>query len=572
MAIPRTFLSVVLLLAWANADCCTHAQETADIIIFNAKVLTCDKDFRQAPAFAIKGKRILQVGSKQDLEPFATEETKWLDLAGKCITPGFTDSHLHYVGLGSSLQNLDLRDAKNWPEVVELVKAKAATVPAGTWITGRGWHQEKWSPLPENNVEGYPLHDPLSAAVPEHPVMLTHASGHACLANANAMQLAGVGSATKDPNGGEIIRDEEGNPIGVFRENAQGLIRAAMPTTERGTDPDSAAEAIALSVALAGQNCISHGITSVHDAGISFEQASALKTLADRGELPVRLYTMIREPSSKLAVKMPTARLDMHESGRLMIRSVKVSIDGALGPHGAWLLQPYEDLPQSTGLNTVTIEELERIASLCKEHSWQLCVHAIGDRANQEVLDAYEKILGESAQSTDHRWRIEHAQHIAAEDLPRFNELKVIPAMQANHCTSDALFVIERLGLRRAAQGAYMWRDLIDLGCIIPNGTDAPVEPINPIVSLHASVTRELKDGATFFPEQCMTRQEALWSYTLWPAQASFNEHHHGSIAAGLVADFVVWDQDLLRVDAKQLKSARPLETWIDGQRVYFAK
>jgi predicted amidohydrolase YtcJ len=546
--------------------------EIADTVLTNAKVLCCNPEMSIAQAIAIRSGRILAVGDRSSMEIHVNDSTKIVDLAGGVVTPGFCDSHLHFSGLGESLQRIDLRTAKTWDEVVDMVAEQAKSTPAGTWIEGRGWHQSKWSPKPEPNVEGYPLHDLLSQKVPDHPVVLTHASGHACLANAAAMKLAGIVAETENPDGGEIVRDAQGNAIGVFRENAQRLIFAARARDSLGTS-DVAASLLQLekAIQLAGQECLRYGITSVHDAGSIFAMAGEFGKFADQGKLPVRVYMMIREGSGSLLQKLPKEPIVDRGNGFFTARSVKVSIDGALGPHGAWLLEPYDDLPSSVGLNTVAMDELEKIAELCKRRHWQLCVHAIGDRANRETLNVFEKVLG-SEISSDHRWRIEHAQHIHPNDLPRFASSGVIPVMQGNHCTSDALFVIERLGQRRASEGAYPWRTLIDSGCIIPNGTDAPVELVDPRVSLFASVTRQQPNGVAFFPEQCMTRREALLSYTLWPAIASFQDKNLGSITPGKLADLAIWDTNLLECAPQQLLAAKVLSTWVAGKQVYTSK
>ncbi len=539
--------------------------QVADVAIVGANVLQCTARMDRAEAVAVKQGRIMAVGSTAEIERLIDNGTTTvIDAQGQTLTPGLTDSHVHFVGLGQSLQMLDLRDAKDWSEIVSQVERASKLLPKGAWIEGRGWHQSKWTTAPEGNVDGYPNHLSMSERVPDHPVVLTHASGHALFANRAAMTLAGVGPDSSDPAGGEILKDSSGKPIGVFRENAGGLIRSAQSrSTERMTNEDRL-EQTRERVRLAGEACLRFGVTSVHDAGSSFSSAQLLRELAEKHELPVRMTVMIREGSRSLENRLPNARWLGVGDGFLTIRSVKVSIDGALGPHGAWLLQPYSDLPQKVGLNTVALDELERIAKLCKQHDWQLCVHAIGDRANREVLDIYQKVLG-SEVASDHRWRIEHAQHLSPDDIPRFGAMGVIPAMQANHCTSDAIFVPTRLGERRSAEGAYVWRSLIDAGAIIPNGTDAPVERIDPRVSLHASVTRRLAHGDVFYPEQCMTRAEALLSYTLWPAYAAFQEDELGSIEVGKRADLVLWDTDLLSCPPESLLSAKVSRVWIDG-------
>lgn len=561
--------TLVVVLSIQPAFSRAQSPQSADTVLMNANVLQCNMAMDTAEAIAIRQGRIVAVGSNASMDGWISATTQVEDLQGQTVTPGLVDSHLHFVGLGQSLQMLDLKDAKSWEEIVMQVKEAAESLPKGAWIEGRGWHQSKWSTTPSNAVEGYPGHQSMSSAVPDHPVVLTHASGHACFANRAAMDVAGVNPETSDPPGGEILKDSAGQPIGVFRENAQGLIRRAQArTTARMSAEDQRAQ-LRERIRLAGNECLKHGITSVHDAGSSFQLASQLEELAADHQLPVRMMVMIRAGSTSLQTRLPNAKRVEVGNGFLTVRSVKVSIDGALGPHGAWLLQPYSDLPGKTGLNTVALDELERIAKLCKEHEWQLCVHAIGDRANQEVLDIYESVLGDQV-NTDHRWRIEHAQHLAKEDIPRFGSLGVIPAMQANHCTSDAIFVPTRLGQRRSAEGAYVWRSLIDAGAIIPNGTDAPVERIDPRVSLFAAVTREIESGASFFPEQCMTRREMLLSYTLWPAIAAFQEENSGSIEVGKHADVVVWDTDLLRCKPREILSAGVVTTMLAGEIVYW--
>jgi predicted amidohydrolase YtcJ len=540
--------------------------QVADLVIRDANILCCDSAMRRASAVAIKNGRLLAVGTNAEIEPHVKDgSTLIVDAHGQTITPGLVDSHLHFLGLGQALQMLDLRDASSWDEIVAQVEQASKLLPKGAWIEGRGWHQSKWTSKPDKNVEGYPEHQSMSALIPDHPVVLTHASGHALFANEAAMKLAGVTPESSDPAGGEILKNAAGQPIGVFRENAANMIRRAQSRSEERMSDDERLAVVRERLRLAGDACLRHGITSVHDAGSSFREAEILRVLAEKAELPVRMTIMIRTDSHTLADRMNHFRWLGLGDGFLTVRSVKVSIDGALGPHGAWLLQPYSDLPNKSGLNTVNLDELERIARLCKQHDWQLCVHAIGDRANREVLDIYEKVLGDAVNS-NHRWRIEHAQHLSPEDIPRFGKLGVIPAMQANHCTSDAIFVPARLGERRSAEGAYVWRSLIDTGAIIPNGTDAPVERVDPRGSLYAAVTRKSGDNPAFYPRQCMTRSEALLSYTLWPAMASFLDQELGSIEVGKRADLVMWDVDLLNCDPKVILHASAKRVWLGGR------
>ncbi|MEC8558268.1 MAG: amidohydrolase [Planctomycetota bacterium] len=543
-------------------------NNVADLVLLDLQVLRCDAAMNETDAVAIKGDRIVALGKEQ--------VTKWIDPGTTRVirdsklvaTAGFADSHLHFVGLGQSLQMLDLRDAKSWQEIIAMVEKTADTLPAGTWIEGRGWHQSKWNRKPAKAIEGYPGHETMSARVPHHPVVLTHASGHACFANATAMKLAGVTAQSKDPAGGEILRDGAGDPIGVFRENAQRAIRLAQSRSEQRRSADEKRNIVAEQIRLAGEQCLQHGITSVHDAGSSFALADLFTQFANESELPVRVYMMIRAGANELAARMPDAKRIGVGDEFFTVRSVKISIDGALGPHGAWLLNPYSDLTTSAGLNTFDVDEMAEIAGLCRKYQWQLCVHAIGDRANREVLNTFEAALGDDVDS-DHRWRVEHAQHLSPQDIPRFGKLGVIPAMQANHCTSDAIFVPMRLGERRSKEGAYVWRSLIDSGAVIPNGTDAPVERVDPRVSLHAAVTRKLSNGEAFYPGQCMTRAEGLLSYTLWPAISAFQERKLGSIEIGKRADIVLWDRNLITCPAEEILEAKVRMTILGGNVVY---
>lgn len=574
MKSPKIFQAVLLLTllfsfsAYGQSASQTRDVKPADLVVYAQAVRTCDLSMTEAQAIAIADGRYVYVGDQSGAQEWIGSKTQVVKLPTSTLTPGFCDSHLHFLGLGEALQNLDLNDCQSWAEVIELVKDAARIQPEGTWIVGRGWHQSKWKDLPAESVEGYPVHNLMSEATQKHPVVLTHASGHALFANKLAMDIAGVTADTSDPAGGEILRNSLGEPVGVFRENAQGLIRRAQQRSSQKLNEQARLDQVLQQIELAGQECLRHGITSVHDAGSSFITAERFRQFASEGKLPVRVTMMIRTSANELRRKMPSHRWIELEDSRFTVRSVKISADGALGPHGAWLLAPYSDLVNKVGLNTVPMDTVREIAQLCKEQQWQLCVHAIGDRANQEVLDIYEEVLGDEVKS-DHRWRIEHAQHLAESDISRFGQMGVIPAMQANHCTSDAIFVPTRLGERRSATGAYVWRSLIDSGAIIPNGTDAPVERVDPRASLFASVTRQLKNGAAFYPEQCMTREEMLWSYTLWPAKAAFHEEQVGSIEVGKFADFVAWDRDLLSCKAEDLLTAEVQQVWLQGATVF---
>ncbi len=545
------------------------AQRSADLVLWHGTIHTMDPRWPTVQAIATRGDRILAVGSDESIAPFMGPSTQIIDLAGLTAVPGFIEGHGHFISIGEAKQTLDLMRVRDWDEVVALVAQAAKSAAPGAWILGRGWHQEKWSKPPAPAVEGFPTHDSVSQVSPENPVLLSHASGHACFANAKAMQLAGVDATTKDPEGGEILRDAGGAPIGVFRERAQALLSRVRDGEQVRRSPAQRRTDIERAVALAERDCLAKGVTSFQDAGSSFGTIDVLRDLAEQGRLGVRLWVMVREPNERLARGLSRYRLVGAANHYLTVRAIKVSIDGALGARGAWLLEPYADAPTSTGLATETVEILQETADLAAEHGWQLCVHAIGDRANREVLDVFERVFGAHPLLQDPRWRIEHAQHLARSDIPRFAALGVVASMQGIHCTSDAPFVVARLGEQRAAEGAYVWRSLLDSGASVINGTDAPFEDVNPIASFYASVTRRLADGSAFHPEQCMRRTEALASYTIEAARAAFEEDLKGSLTPGKLADIAVLSRDLLTVPAEELAGTKVVATLVGGKVVH---
>jgi predicted amidohydrolase YtcJ len=538
----------------------------ADLVLINGKIVTVDAAVPEASWIAVRGGRIAALGANpKDYKRHVGDGTEIIDLGGALTIPGIIESHGHFTGLGSSKMILDLTKARSWDDIVALVAAAAAAAKPGDWIVGRGWHQDKWDRVPEPNVNGLPLHGALSKATPNNPVLLTHASGHSSLANAKAMELSKITSTTTDPAGGEIIRDAKGNAIGAFLETAQGLVRYQAGHST----PEEAQARERKEIELASQECLVHGVTTFHDAGNSFSTVDLYKKMAEEGALPVRLYVMLSAGSKALAARGLSYRMIGAVDNHLTVRTIKRLIDGALGAHGAWLLEPYADLPTSTGLNTESIEEMKATAKYAIENGFQLATHAIGDRGNRETLDIYEEAFKAHPEKTDLRWRIEHAQHLSLDDIPRFGKLGVIPAMQAIHCTSDAPWVYKRLGEKRAGEGAYVWRKLMDTGAVIPNGTDVPVEPIDPMSCFYAAVTRKLKDGTTFFPDQRMTREEALRSYTINSAYAGFEEGIKGSLTVGKLADITVLDRDILTCPEDDIPAARVLYTIVGGKVLY---
>ncbi len=561
-----TVALAVLLLA-----SCGPEVTPADLVLTNGKVVTMDPERPEAEAVAVRGYTIAAVGSSEEIERYVGPDTRVIDLEGRLAIPGFIESHGHYMSLGESKMILDLTEVRSWEEIVEMVADAAAEAPPGAWIRGRGWHQEKWDRIPEPNVDGVPLNTELNRVAPDNPVYLTHASGHASFVNARALELAGIDASTPDPPGGTIVRDGRGRPTGFLRETAQRIVQRVMNEELEARSPEEIEGERRRAVELAGRDALSKGVTSFHDAGSSFETIDFLRRLETEGALPVRLYVMVRyETNEEMAEKLPDYRMTAEGNDFLTVRAIKRQVDGALGSHGAWLLEPYEDLPTSTGLVLEPLEEIRRTAELAVKYGFQVNTHAIGDRANREILDLYEAVWREAGvDGRELRWRIEHAQHLAPEDVPRFAELGVVAAMQGIHATSDGPWVLKRLGEERARTGAYLWRDLLDSGAVVTNGTDTPVEDVDPIASFYASVSRKMADGERFYPGQAMTREEALASYTINGAYAAFEEEIKGSLAPGKLADITVLSRDILTVPEEEIPGTEVVYTIVGGEVRY---
>jgi predicted amidohydrolase YtcJ len=547
--------------------------QPADLVLRNAKLITLESNAPQSQALAARGGKITAIGTNRQMQSFIGPSTNVIDLGGRLAIPGFIEGHGHFMGLGSSKMVLNLRDAKNWDQIVARVAAAAREAKPGTWILGRGWHQAKWDPPPSPNVQGFPLHDALSKVSPHNPVLLTHASGHAGFANAEAMRLAGIDRDTPNPPGGEILKDAQGNPIGLLNETAQQLASNALNSYRANLPPSEIAAEARQQVDLAVRECLSKGVTTFQDAGSQFGTVDLLKELAIENKLGVRLWVMLREPNARLAVNLSKYYMVGTGDQHLTVRAIKRQIDGALGSRGAWLLAPYSDLPAGTpnnsGMNTEDPNDIRKTAELAINNGFQLCVHAIGDRANREVLNIYEAAFKEHPDKKNLRWRIEHAQHLDPTDIPRFGLLGVIASMQGIHCTSDAPYVLARLGRKRAEEGAYVWQKLMKSGAVVSNGTDTPVEDVDPIASFYASVSRKLKDGSVFFPDQRMSRMEALRSYTMNNAYSAFEEDSKGSLKVGKLADITVLSKDILTIPEDEIPTAKVDYTIVGGKVMY---
>jgi predicted amidohydrolase YtcJ len=536
--------------------CGGDATVMADMVLVNGTIVTVDPTLPEAEAIAVRGDRIIAVGSTDEIETLVGGATRVIDLGGRLAIPGFIEGHGHYTSLGESMMILDLTQAATWDEIVSMVAEAVQNTPRGEWIRGRGWHQEKWIEAPDVTVEGVPVHAKLSVVSPDNPVVLGHSSGHAAFVNERAMTIADIDAGTPDPVGGTIVRDASGDATGLLRENADALVYDVVEQVLTGRSEAERRAEFDRQVALAGQEALSKGVTSFHDAGSSLETIDGLRRLAEEDRLPVRLYVMVRfESNESMRQNLESYRMVGYGDNHLTVRAIKRQIDGALGSHGAWLLEPYEDMPSSTGLAVEAPDDIEGSARIAADFDFQLNTHAIGDRANREVLDIYERTFGESG-AADRRWRIEHAQHVHPDDVQRFASLGIIASMQGVHATSDSPWVYARLGADRAESGAYLWRSFLDAGVVVTNGTDVPVEDISPVASFFSSVVRQDRDGNDFFPGQRMTRIEALESYTINNAVAAFEEDLKGSLTVGKLADITVLDRDIMTVPEAEIAGA----------------
>lgn len=544
---------------------CQPENNVYDLIIYNGEIHTLDDNNTIVEAIAIKDGSIQELGTTAEIQQL--EASKSIDAKQAFIMPGFIEGHAHFSSLGYSLINLNFIKSKTWDEIVKMVEEKVKDAEPGEWIEGRGWHQEKWVESPGETTYGYPSHEKLSEISPDNPVILGHASGHGLFANAKAMEIAGLSIETPNPSGGRIVRDSDGEAIGVFEERAMSIIREAHQEYLDGLSQDELLAKWHEGIRLAEEECLKKGVTSFQDAGSSFEECKRYETLAKDGELDVRLWVMVRTSIDDLKKNISKHKMIDIGDKFYTCRAIKTSIDGALGSYGAWLLQGYSDKQDFVGQNTTTVEDVQEISKIAADNDMQYCVHAIGDRANREVLDVFSNFV-----STDKnmRWRIEHAQHLHPDDIPRFGQLGVIPAMQGIHCTSDSPFVVKRLGQKRAEEGAYAWRSLMETGAIIANGTDAPVEDVDPIESYYASVTRKRADNKLiFYPMQKMSRLEALKSYTINNAYAAFEEEYKGSLEKGKVADVVILSKNLMTCSDDEILDTKVLYTIVNGQIKY---
>ena len=560
-------LAALLVLGSAAFYWVRVQRSRADLVLRGGRILTLDQSTPEVQALAARDGRILTIGSTDDVAGHIGWWTRVIDLDGYVAIPGFIEGHGHFAGLGEYHMGVDLLDTTSWEEIVERVARAAATAKPGQWIVGRGWHQAKWTAPPQPNVEGFPTHESLDRVAPDNPVVLRHASGHASFVNARAMALSEIGPTTPDPAGGQILKDPSGKPTGLLRETASNLVRRGAGEPLPSAEETEAR--VRQMLTLADREAVSKGITSFHDAGTTLDVVERMKRMIDEGTLQTRLWVMLRVDDSSPGIDLAAAKILGYGDHHLTVRAIKWTMDGALGSHGAWLLEPYADLPRSVGLPRSS-DVLKQTTQRAVDHGYQMAVHAIGDRANREVLNVYEDAFRAAGKKgADLRWRIEHAQHLSAADISRFGQLGVIASMQSVHATSDAVFVPTRLGDRRAEEGAYAWQRLMKSGAVVTNGTDAPVESIDPIANYYAAVTRKLSDGSAFYADQKMSRMEALRSYTIQNAFAAFEEDIKGTLSPGKLADITVLTKDITTVPDEDITQTKVAYTIIGGKVVY---
>ncbi len=515
----------------------------ADLIVVGGSIHTLEGG-AAAEAIAIRSDRFVFAGSRTGAMALRGASTEVLDAAGTTVLPGLVDAHVHLTRLGFDLLSVRLERLTSNEEVVAKVAAFART-SADAWILGSGWDQNLW------RGGAFPTHHALSAAIPDRAVALSRVDRHAVLVNARAMAVAGIDRSTPDPAGGRILRDAYGDPTGVFVDAAQALIYDKIPEPA----PDELVRATRAAI----RECNRWGVTAVAEPGANDAALAAQRELIERGEYTIRNHAMLIDKAKLLDAHLRVGIVDGAHGGRLWVRAVKIYADGALGSRGAALLEPYSDDPANSGLILAPPEHVVAVAERALRAGFQVCTHAIGDRANQLVLDAYETAL-RNVPADDPRLRIEHAQVLNPADVPRFARLGVIASVQPTHWISDVAWARERLGSERM-RGAYAWRALLEAGAALASGSDAPVEPVNPARTFHAAIARA--DG------QHMTRREALASMTIRAAHANFQDGVIGSIAPGKYADFVILDRDWMSVPTEEIVATKILATYFGGRRVY---
>lgn len=555
--VPRRLLTALVLLGSA----CGVPPEPADLVLRHATVYTGDADTPVAGGVAVRGGRIVFVGTDAEVARFEGPNTRSLDLTGRFVYPGFIDAHAHVMGVGFREMTLNLEGTTGIDDLVAKVAARVAQAKPGEWVTGRGWIETFWTP------RRFPTRHDLDRISPRNPVFLTRADGHAGVANSAALRAAGITRSTTPPFGGEILKDAAGEPTGMVIDRAQGLIERKIP------DPTAADRERALT--LAAERSLALGWTQLQDPGGTWDDVDLMRAQYEARRLKLRIYKALSGPGGPAQRLLREGPVIGAYDGRFSVRAVKLYLDGALGSRGAALLAPYNDAPTTTGLLVTDPDSIRPFLRDALRKGIQVETHAIGDRANRLLLDLYAEAfqaVPDSARAVaDPRWRDEHTQIVAPDDLPRFATLGVLASMQPSHAIGDLHFAPDRLGLDRLA-GAYAWHTLIQSGVRIPAGSDAPVERGEPMIEFYAAIARKDLKGFTgegWHPEQAMTRSEALKALTLWPAYAAFEEQDRGSIAMGKWADFTILDRDIMRIPEQDVLATKNVMTVVNGEVVY---
>jgi predicted amidohydrolase YtcJ len=547
-------ITLIMMALMSTLSGCSK-QETADLILLNGSVYTMDPQRPTAPAIAVQGDRIVYVGSEQGVEAFRRPETRILNLHGKTVLPGLVDAHAHLHSLGMFLENINLIGTTSKEQIRQMVLERIADTPEGEWIQGRGWDQNDW------DEKDWPTWQDFQGTE-SHPVYLRRVDGHASWVNKAALDLCGITVQTADTAGGQILRDRYGNPTGVFIDNASDLIKNHIP--------EPTPDVIRRRIKTAIEKCHSVGLVGIHDAGVDSVKMAVYMNLVESGDLNFRVYAMVDDEKPDFVERWLKRGAYASDDHLLTVKAIKTYADGALGSRGAYLLEPYADDPGNRGLMIHNPDYYENLARRALEAGFQLCTHAIGDGGNRVMLDAYEKALAVNPVE-DHRFRVEHAQVLSLDDIPRFARLGVIPSMQPTHATSDMYWVEDRIGAERT-QGAYAWRKLLNSGSRIPCGSDFPVENPNPLWGIFAAVTRQdhtLYPAGGWNPEERMTIDEAVRGFTLEAAYARFAEDDMGSIEVGKLADFTVLDQDIFKIPPEKILETRVVYTIVAGKIVY---
>ena len=553
-------LLVILSLLLVSFTPATTKVVPADLILLNGSVYTVNAKQPRAQAIAVRGDRIVFVGSNAGAKTFQGAKTKVVDLHGATVVPGMTDAHYHFIGVGQREMNLNLEGITTLEDFLAKVKARVDQAKPGEWVTGRGWIETFWKP------PVFPTRWDLDKIAPNNPVFLTRADGHGAVANSAALKIGRVTKDTKDPFGGQVLRDKQtGEPNGMLLDNAQSFVSRFIPARAEG-DTEQA-------MILANKRSIELGWTQVQDPGGSYREVELYKKLYGEGKLKLRIYKAVYGPgpeAQRLLTEGPIIEAFGH---RFNLRTIKVVSDGALGSRGAALLAPYSDAPDSKGFLRVKEEDLLPMLKEALQKGIQVETHAIGDYANRFILDEYEKALNAVPLSgkRDPRWRIEHSQIINPADIPRFAKLGIIPSMQPSHAIGDLHFAPSRLGMDRL-KGAYAWQSLLKTGAIIPGGSDAPVERGEPMIEFYAAVARKDMRGYSgpgWHPEEKVTRAQALKMFTIWPAYAAFEENLRGSIEVGKLADLTILSADIMTIPEMEILKTHCVMTVIGGEIVY---